>query len=174
MSAGSPQDRLVDIGKVVAVHGLKGLLQVLPLTDFPERYAERPHVIAELPDGTRVPVKVTRAAPHKSQYLVALAGVNTRNEAETFAGALLRVPEADVPPLPEGAYYHFQIVGLKVIDEAGHELGSLREIVSGPANDIYVVDDGRRELLLPATREVVRRVDLAAGVIVARPLEEWK
>ncbi len=174
MSAGSPQDKLVDIGKVVAIHGLKGLLQVLPLTDFPELYADRRHVYAERSDGSRVPVKVTRAVPHKSHYLVALAGVNTRNEAETFAGAVLKVPEAEVPPLPEGSYYHFQLVGLKVTDEAGQELGRLREIVSGPANDIYVVDGGPRELLLPATKEVVRRIDLAAGVIVARPLEEWK
>ncbi|MHB0885265.1 MAG: ribosome maturation factor RimM [Bacillota bacterium] len=174
MSAGSPQDKLVDIGKVVAIHGLKGLIQVLPLTDFPDRFADRRHLYAERADGSRVPVKVTRVVPHKSHYLMALDGVNTRDEAETFAGAMLKVPEAEIPSLPEGTYYHFQLVGLKVTDEAGQELGRLREIVSGPANDIYVVDDGRRELLLPATKEVVRRVDLGAGVIVARPLEEWK
>ncbi len=174
MSTRSPEEKLIAIGKVVAAHGIKGLLQVLPLTDFPERYTERPRVFAERPDGSRVAVKVVKAIPHKSQYLIGLEGLTTRTEAEAFVGAELKVPAADATPLPEGSYYQFQLIGLRVTDEAGRDLGQLREVISGSANDVYVVSDGRRDLLLPATREVVRRVDLAAGVIVARPLEEFK
>jgi len=169
-----PQDRLVTIARVVAAHGVKGLLEVIPLTDFPERYTQRTQVFAEGPDGSLLAVRVVKAVPHGSRYLIALEGVGSRTEAEGLIGTELKVPEADVVPLPEGSYYHFQLVGMRVIDEAGRDLGRLREIVSGPANDVYVVAGGQRELLLPATREVIRRVDLAAGVIVARPLEEFK
>jgi 16S rRNA processing protein RimM len=168
------EEELISIGKIVGVHGVRGMVRVYPLTDFPQRYLERPDVFVVGPDGSQRPARITEATPHKGVYLMAFDWAKTRDEAEGLVGGEVKVPPAAVVPLPEGSYYHFQLVGLRVIDESGKPLGLLSEVVSEPANDVYVVTDGGRQTLLPATREVIRRVDLAAGVIVARPLEEWK
>jgi 16S rRNA processing protein RimM len=70
----------------------------------------------------------------------------------------------DLGPLPDGVYYHWEIIGLRVETEEGESLGSLGQILSTGANDVYVVrtPDGS-ELLLPAIAEVIRKVDLESG-----------
>lgn len=168
------EEDLISIGKVVGVHGVRGMVRVYPLTDFPQRYVERPEVVLVGPDGSSRSARITEAKPHKGVYLVALDRVESRSEAERLVGGEVKVPRAAVVPLPEGSYYHFQLVGLKAVDESGEPLGVLVEVIDAPANDVYVIDDGHHRTLLPATREVVRRIDLAAGVIVIRPLEEWR
>jgi len=78
-----------------------------------------------------------------------------------------------LPPLPDGQYYHHQLVGLRVMDESGAELGILSEIIVTGANDVYIVrSPGKPELLLPAIESVIIQVDLEKGSIISRP-PEW-
>ena len=75
------------------------------------------------------------------------------------------VPASQIPPLPEGQYYQFQIIGLKVWEE-GHLLGEIIDVLDYTANDIYVLrrTDGT-ETLIPALKQIVRRIDLEAGIM---------
>jgi 16S rRNA processing protein RimM len=91
--------------------------------------------------------------------------------AEAYRDADLQVRLEDAAPLPEGVYYHWQILGLQVVTEQGESLGELVEILETGANDVYVVRDAEgRERLLPAIRSVVAQVDEQAGRLVVRPL----
>ena len=94
--------------------------------------------------------------------LVKLAGVDTREEAAALLGEPIFVPAGDVPAPPADTYYHYQLLDMAVVDEAGASLGTVTEILHTGANDVYVVADGESELLLPALADVVRDVNVEA------------
>ncbi len=114
---------------------------------------QAPRRIREVELGGRVPV-------------VRLEGVERREDAEALSGRYL---EVEGEPLPAGHYYWHQLIGLRVTDEAGRELGRLVEIFRAGENEVYRVEaDGRPELLLPALRDVVREIDLEDGTMTVR------
>lgn len=113
---------------------------------------------------------VLRAArPQPRRMLVRFEGVNAREAATTLTNGDLWADESVLPDPGPGVAYAFQLVGLRVVDADGRELGTLAELMTSAANPVYVVR-GEREWLIPATPEVVKKVDLAGGVItVALP-----
>lgn len=113
--------------------------------------------------------RIASIRPHRGDYLVFLHGCNDREAAEALRGAELQLRLEDSAPLPEGVYYHWQILGLRVVTEDGRQLGEVSEILETGANDVYLVrsSDGG-ELLLPALRTVVLQVDERAGQLLVR------
>lgn len=138
-------------------HGLRGEVRLVPDTDFPERLLSLRTVWLVGPWGTeeRRVESVRRAA---DAFLLKLEGVDDRTAAERLRGMEVCVRREEAAPLPEGTYYVADLVGCRVVTEDGQTLGTLEEILRGPAHDVYVVRGGRREVLLPAVREVVREV----------------
>lgn len=116
---------------------------------------------------------------HQKTLLLALRGVTTRTGADTLRNLLLEVPESDLPPLSEGEYYRYQLIGVEVFDASGAALGRIEDVIDTGANDVYAVRNAEGELLVPAIDSVVRAVDLPAGRMVVdvpqglerRPLE---
>ena len=80
------------------------------------------------------------------------------------------VPRSQTHPLPEDTFYVFDIVGLDAVTESGDVIGRVKDVLSLPGNDVYVVDQDGEELLIPAVREVVH-VELDAGRVVIKSLE---
>jgi len=68
--------------------------------------------------------------------------------------------------LPEGQYYHFQLIGLEVWTTQGELLGNITEVLTAKSNDNYVVKGNEREILIPAVEDVVKSIDLNKGRIV--------
>ena len=88
--------------------------------------------------------------------MVKLDVVNDRSEAELLRGRFVTIPQQEVKPLPEGSYYHFQIIDLEVWNEKGECLGKVQEVLSTGSNDVYVVrGESRKEILVPALGDVV-------------------
>ncbi|NLW07000.1 MAG: ribosome maturation factor RimM [Clostridia bacterium] len=154
------KERIV-VGRIAAPHGIRGELKVIPLTDFPQRFRPGTRLFIQQGEKT-IPTKVTRARHTGSHIILKLAEINDANQAEAVQGAVLQVEPWEVEPLPEGHYYHFQLIGSQVFTVAKDYLGNLTDILTTGANDVYVVrnEDGR-EILIPALKSVVRRVDLA-------------
>lgn len=155
--------RYVAVGHIVAPHGIRGEVKVELMTDFPERY--RPGAKFYLGDlaGTAVtPVQVTAARPHQDAMLVKLASVPDRNAAELLRDQYLLILEEDLMVLGEHENYVHDLIGLQVFAADGEVLGELTEVLFTRANDVYVVTGPQGEVLLPALREVVLHVDLAA------------
>lgn len=162
-SAGSPggEPVFLVVGKLGRPHGLKGEMLLYVITDFPERL--RPGVEIFVGDAYE-PRKIRSRRKHKASLLVALDDVRTAEDAAELTNRYVFVRAEDRPPLPEGEYYHHELIGLQVVDEDGETLGRLEEVISNPANDIYLVrPDQGPEILLPATEEVILEVDLEAG-----------
>ncbi|WP_436412092.1 ribosome maturation factor RimM [Petrimonas sp.] len=170
LSAVNMPEDLVAIGKIVAPHGVRGDVRIIPLTDFPERFQQLK--TAYFDDGTRLSVESARQ--HKQFILLKFKGLQDRNAVENLRGKLVKVPRKDLVPLPEGHYYIFEIIGLKVYDIDGAYLGKVTDVMQTGSNDVYVVEDCDRPLLIPAIKEVVKEIDLAQGRMVIKPQEEWE
>jgi 16S rRNA processing protein RimM len=156
------------IGRVLKAHGVKGALRVELLTDFPDRFAPGREVAVA---GRRL--TVARSEELDGSMLVTFEGIDDRTAAEPLAGAYLTVPLAEARALPADRYYHFQLVGLTVINtRGGRELGKVAEVLTYAANDVLRVTDGDKEILIPMIRSVVRSIAPAEGRITVDLPEE--
>lgn len=155
----------VAIGRVGAPWGVRGAVKVVPLADSRELFA--PGQGVTVAGQRRV---IASARWQKGLVYLRLSGTDDRESAEALRGRLLAVAESELEPLPEGHYYRFQLIGLAVISTDGEELGRLTDVLSTGANDVYVVRGDRGEVLLPATDEVVREIDLEAGRMLVEAL----
>jgi 16S rRNA processing protein RimM len=153
---------MITIGIVAGSHGLHGALKVRPTGDFPERFQgleavflKRKNAVAE----SRAVIDVKTGA---GGVLLTLQGLNSPEEARLYQAALVQVTESESFVLPEGYFYHYQLIGLKVYDH-DRELGVLQDILETGANDVYVVKGAARDYLLPAIASVIKQVDLGQG-----------
>ncbi len=174
MPVAARPDRIL-VAEVLRAHGLRGELQVRLLADSWEALGRPAALYVEAgaagPGAAPRPLAVEGVRGGGARLILKLAGVETRAAAAALAGRRLGIPRAAAPPLPEGRYYHYDILGLAVVDAAGRDLGRVAEIVSSPGNDVYVVRGPRGEWMLPATRALVAAVDLEAGVLRVRTVD---
>jgi 16S rRNA processing protein RimM len=118
------------------------------------------------------PVRVTRARLHgRGRAVLKLEGTDSIDQAERFRGATLFDRRSRVSPPPEGSYYAFQLLGLRVITTEGREVGRIAEIRPTGGADLLVVRGEGRERLVPFARSICTRVDLENGVIRIDPPE---
>jgi 16S rRNA processing protein RimM len=150
----------ITVARIIAVHGVHGEVKVEPLSDFPHRFERGSSLVL---DGA--PVVVERSRAQGRNLILKLEGIDTRNAAEELTGKELTVAEAAAIE-EEGVYYLHDVIGLRVEDGSGKELGRLVEVLSTGSNDVYVVRGEEGELLLPALEDVILRVDVSAGLMV--------
>jgi 16S rRNA processing protein RimM len=156
------------IGRVLRPHGVRGELLLEALTDFPEHLdgvgtlylgdAAEPHPLA----GARM---------HRGRLLIQLEDCVDREAAEAFRGQLVQIWFGDAAPPPPGSYYYHQVVGLAVVTEEGETLGDVTEILETGSNDVYVVNGPSGEILLPALKSVILKVDLEAKRMTVHLIE---
>ncbi|HKV83424.1 MAG TPA: ribosome maturation factor RimM [Ktedonobacterales bacterium] len=168
-SPGPRPDQWVVVGEIVGVFGVAGELKVRPLTDFPERF-ERPEAIYV--GEKRTPYESVGGRQQGRQVILRLAGVETPEAGALLRGERIYVPGDAITPLAGDRFYIHDVIGLRVERADGAVLGVVTDVVSGGANDLYVVEDSQThaETLLPAVKEFVRSIDLASGVMVVTPI----
>ena len=173
------------IGEIVSVHGVKGALKVLPLTDNPIRFCSLAEVDVVPKRGNRnglvdkngTTYKVISATPAGNVVLLKLYGIDDRDKAEQFRGMFLEIPREKAVKLPKDSYFIGDLLGCTVKTEDGEILGKLTDVQSTGANDIYevteVLNDGegsnkqkKKSIWLPAIGEVIKDVDVEKGEII--------
>ena len=157
-----PEPRFLAIGRVIKPWGARGDLKLQVLTSFPDQLGRLKHVYLG-PEA--VPYTVARFRWHSGELLLRLTSVGDRNAAESLRDQLVQIARQDAVELSPGEFYEHQIIGLKVVTEGGEPLGQVVEVLATGANDVYVVQGPRGEVLLPARVEVVRAIDLDAGTM---------
>ena len=161
----APPEFLI-VGYILAPWGIRGEVKVEVVTDFPERFA--PQKIVYLNTS---PLEIESCRPHKQHLVVKLATIDSVEDAEKLRGQDLTISRSELYPLPEGQYYTFQIIGLKVVTTEGKLLGRITEIMTTGSNDVYIVEGKRGEILIPAIEYVVKSIDLAKGKMVIEAIE---
>ncbi len=164
-------EEMVAIGRVVKPQGRRGELLTEPLSDRPERFPQlrRTFVLAE--GGAAREVAVTGCWPHKGRFVLKLEGVDTIGAAEAFRGLEVRIAPEELEPLPQGSYYHHELVGLRAVDASDRELGRVTGVwETGAEAPVLIVRGAAGEQLVPLCAEFVRSVDRGAGrIVVALP-----
>lgn len=151
------------VGFLRRPHGVKGEILMSVHTDFPERLKTGKTVFV---GDSYQPMVMASLRPHASGMLVRFRGIKTSEDAGQYRNTWVFVPTADRPALPEGEYYHHQLIGLNVVTDEGRELGVLADVLETGANDVYVVRNAEgTETLIPAIPSVVLEVRLADRVM---------
>lgn len=158
------------VGKIRRPHGIKGELVMEVLTDFPERIQVGRTFFA---GDDHQPLKIESLRWHKNYLLIKFHGYDTPESAGVFRNVLIYKPIDHVPQLPEGEYYHYQLLGLTVVDEAGEIVGVLQEILVTGANDVMLIQSpDNKEVLIPLIDSVLLNVNLEEKTIRVKP-PEW-
>ncbi len=153
------------IGEVLAPWGTKGKLKIKVLTDFPQRFAPDSKVYVN-----RQLLTVDSAQWRKGKVTVKFSSVDSIEDAERLRGQPIEIHHSQLQPLPEGQYYHFQLIGLEVLTTEGELLGNITEILTAASNDNYVVTGAKGEFLIPAIDDVVKSIDLNQGQMIIEPI----
>lgn len=155
----SATDKKIIIGKIGAAHGVRGDMKVYPLTDFPDRFNT---IKKAFIDDKEIDIVSTR---YQNNFVVMkVKGVNSREEVARYTNKLLKINRSDVPPLNEGEYYSFDIIGLKVINQDDVVLGEIIEILKTGSNDVYITKTPEgKQLLIPALKKVVTEINIEEG-----------
>lgn len=156
----------ITIGQVLAPWGLEGKLKVEVITDFPHRLSPRSQLYVD-----RQPVTIAGTSWHKGKAIIKLEGIDSVEQAEELRGKTLEIHRRQLETLPEGQYYHFQLIGLEVWTTEGKRLGKVIRVLSAPSNDNYVVGGEKGEILIPAIEDVVKSVDLESRRITIEAIE---
>jgi 16S rRNA processing protein RimM len=156
------------VGKIVNTQGIKGEVRVVSVTDFPEeRYAKGAALYVRGQKGsTYEPLKVASYRRHKQFDCLTFENYNSINDIEKYKGCSLFVTKEQLSPLEQGDFYYHEIIGVQVVTDTGQELGRVKEILSPGANDVWVVDTGKKDVLIPYISDVVKNVDVANKVVI--------
>ena len=162
----------ISIGKITKTHGLRGELKFHPSID--ETWIigiKQARLSFKNPLEDFADYNIQSIRGKDRPFIIKFQGVDSIEIAGNLAGQALYISRDKFPDLPENEYYWFQVEGLRVYDEVGHYHGDIEEIIRTGSNDVYVVRDGKRELLLPMIDSVVKTIDLEARKLIFYPLE---
>jgi len=167
-----PSD-LVLIADRLRAHGVRGEVRGFPLSGEGGRFVPEMAVVWRHRGASERPLTVEAVRAGDTQVWLRFREIPDRTAAEALSGGTLwaDLPAGDAGDLAPDTYYHYQLVGLAVVDEAGQSLGRLTRVVEGAAHDLYeVTSEGNPPFLVPAVAEFIRRVDVATGRMVIRVL----
>ncbi|MCK9362213.1 MAG: ribosome maturation factor RimM [Syntrophales bacterium] len=160
--------KLIEIGKVVRSHGLGGRIKVLS-------YLQSPDVLESVSDlflgespAAVVAYPLGGIQNGEGFFIMKLAGIDNRNEAEKLRGLLVWMSAEKMKPLQEDEYYWQDIIGMQAFTEENEPLGRIETVFPTGSNDVYVCRDDQREILIPALVEVIIKIDVERRVMVVR------
>jgi 16S rRNA processing protein RimM len=156
---------LFPIGRVLKPHGVKGKIKVEYFGEELSRFLTHQEVLIEDDKDELKPYEILEAIPQPPRLILRLKEIERIEEVQPLMGREIYVNRGAFPPLKKGEYYWIDILGMVVETEGGKRIGRIKEIFPTGANDVYVVEGKKREIFLPATEEVIQKVDLEKGVM---------
>lgn len=162
---------LLEVGKIVNTHGLRGEVKVVPWTDYPEVFEDIEYVyIKRKDDYERLDVKGIKY--QKGNIIIRFPQIQDINEAEKYKNQVLYAEREALGELPDGVYYIADLIGLEVVKEDGEKIGKIADVINTGSNDIYDVKrEGQKNLLLPVIDEVVLNIDLENKQVTVHLME---
>ena len=159
---------LLEVGKIVNTHGLRGEVKVVPWTDYAEVFEDIETLY--LPDGREL--TITNVKYQKANIILKFSEINHIEEAEKLKNLIVGAERSELGELPEGVHYIADIIGLEVKDEEGKHIGVISDVFATGANDVYEVKrEGEKPLLLPVIDSVVKAIDIEGGAVTVHILE---
>ncbi len=162
-------DGLLEVGQIVNSYGIKGFIKVVPLVDNNNQFKEFKKLYVPEKKTYRE-LKIEEVKFSKNLVLLKVEGIETIEEALKLKNLYLYAKREDIK-LEEGAHFIVDLIGLEVYTEEGELLGILKEILQPGANDVYIVENNKKEqILLPVIPDVVKNIDTQERKIIVRLL----
>ena len=153
------------IGKIVGAHGLEGTNKIQSYAESLEIFKSGGTLLVRSPEGSENRYEIDWIKSHSRGALLTLKGVTDRDQAKSLIGSELYIAKAELPELEAGTYYWFDLIGVNVYTSDDRYLGRLDSIIETGANDVYVVKDGDKEILVPAIESVVQSIDIESKIM---------
>lgn len=164
-------EQLLQVGVITQTHGIRGEVKVFPTTDDASRFRELKEVVLDT-GKEMLCMEIERVKFFKQFVIVKFHGFDDINEVERFRRCSLLVSRENAVPLEEDEYYIADMIGLEVETEDGKKFGVLKDVIETGANDVYVVDSvSHGEVLIPAIKECIRKVDIEEGRMMIRLMD---
>ena len=151
------------VGVISSTHGIRGEVKVFPTTDSPNRFKKMKKVI--LNHGKEeLELEIEGVKFFKQFAILKFKGIDHINDIEAYKGGELYVARENAQKLGKDEYFIADLLGVSVVDENGEKLGVLKDVIETGANDVYVVErENKKDLLIPAIKQCIRKVDVEAG-----------
>lgn len=150
------------VGRIVSAHGIAGAVKAHFFSGPDSTFQQDGRVHLKSPNGDVLTFTLEWSRPHKQHLLMGLSGITRRDQAQDLVGAELVVARSALPDPEPGTYYWMDLIGLTVQTVGGACIGEIVSIIPTGGNDVYVVEGGEGEILVPALASVVLEVDLEA------------
>ncbi len=149
------------IGIVVGAHGVKGTCRIRSFAESPSFFEAGSTLLTHAEgSGPVKPLEINWVKPHTGTMLISFRGVTDRSQAEALIGSELYIPREMLPHLDEDAHYWLDLIGMDVFTIDREYLGRLESIIETGSNDVYVVKNDQKEVLIPALGSVVVDIDV--------------
>jgi 16S rRNA processing protein RimM len=160
----------IAIGKIIKLHGINGYVKVVSYSGILERFLKLTSIYMEIEGETRgfIPEDVVL---DDSSANIKFKNINSREEAAPLVRKELLVPYEERVKLPADIFFIHDLIGLQVFDINGNYLGPLKDVFQMGGNDVYRVNDGKREILIPAVSEFVKEISLTEKKITVQLIE---
>lgn len=162
---------LILLGKIVATHGIRGQLRVVPYSGECDTFLSVESLLLKDASGLLQSYELAAAAVHGKKLLISFKGYGDINKVLHLVGCELYIDRDHLPETDDDEYYWHDLIGLQVVTSGGEPLGKLESIIETGSNDVYVVKSAGREYLIPALADIVTSIDLDAGVMTVAPME---
>ena len=162
---------LLQVGIITSTHGVIGEVKVYPTTDDPRRFRRLKEVVLDT-GREKINLEIEGVKFFKQFVILKFKGLDNINDIEKYRQKSLYVTRKNAVRLQRDEYFIADLIGLKVQDEDGTELGTVKDVIETGANDVYEVEmaDGR-SLLLPAIKQCILNVDVENGMMQVHVLE---
>ncbi len=158
------------IGRVLRPHGVRGEIRAEILTSVPEYFDAEQLYLGRRPTQLK-PYEVEDVRFHQEKALVKFVDIDDREVADGLRDLWVYIDREDALPLEEGEFYLYQLIGMSVVTDEGEALGKVTDTLQTGANDVFVVNGARGEILLPDIEGVVLSVDGEQGLITVHLIE---
>jgi 16S rRNA processing protein RimM len=166
-----PPENLLLMGEVIRPHGLEGLLRIKSYAQAEDSFLRAETVLLQKGSVKPREYAVTSVRPHKNVHLMKLRGVDSLEEAERLKGARILIGKETLNSKSQDEYFWHELIGLEVYLIRGEYVGKIKYILPTGSNDIYVVQEGKKEVLIPAIYDVVQEIDLTKNRMIISDVE---
>jgi len=149
----------LSIGQIVNIHGFNGAVKVYPLTDDMSRFKKLKEIYVE--ENTQlVKYEVESIKFLSNTVAIKLKGIDTEEEANKLRNLYMKVDRKSAVKLPKDSYFICDLIDLEVYDEKGSLLGTIKDVLQTGSNDVYIIQTEEKDILVPALKNVVKKIDL--------------
>ncbi|MBS1789567.1 MAG: 16S rRNA processing protein RimM [Acidobacteria bacterium] len=164
-------EELISVARIARPQGIRGEVIADLLTDFPDRFSKLDSVLVKKSNGELIRLQLETARPHKGRIVLKFAGYDDMNAAEGLRDARVLITADQLVKLPADNYYEFDLIGCEIVTTNGQTIGKVTAVQSFGAAPLLVVNDTKREHLIPLASGICVEIDTTQKRIVVDPPE---